>query len=62
MKASVQFTTSETYLDSLAQEQLTFERFLYFNGAKLDVPGCPTFEINGHEASVCTTFNNMHIK
>ena len=61
MKESVQFTTSENCLDSLAQEQLTFGWFLCDFGAKLDVPGCPTFKINGHEASVCTPFYDMHI-
>ena len=46
----------------MVQEQLTFEGFLYFNGEKLDVPGCPNFEINGHGASVCTQLNDMNIK
>ena len=28
----------------------------------MDAPGCPTFEINGHGASVCCQFNDMHNK
>ena len=44
------------------QQKITFGDFEAILGLNLQDPAAPTFEINGHGASVWSHYNELHVK